>query len=238
VAEAEASSYQGLTDGQPGLEPMTEREWQASDNPERMLAGLPQQPHVRKLRLLVCACLRSPGIWPLLTSRSSRRAVEASERFADGLATTEEMKRVRTSAHIAWASSGPVARARFAAAGLAQDSCWLDAMLQREGVNQLRRFLMVSSLLLPPVLIRDVLGNPFRPVAVARAVITPTVKTLAQAAYDERTLPSGELDAVRLAVLADALEEAGAGGEVVEHLRNEGPHVRGCWAVDALTRRA
>jgi hypothetical protein len=54
----------------------------------------------------------------------------------------------------------------------------------------------------------------------------------------DRILPTGELDPVRLAVLADALEEAGAGGEVVEHLRGPGPHVRGCFVIDALTGRS
>ena len=50
-------------------------------------------------------------------------------------------------------------------------------------------------------------------------------------------LPSGELDPQRLTVLADALEETGAVGEVVQHLREKGPHVRGCFAVDAVLGR-
>src|SRR5205823_6227093 len=58
---------------------------------------------------------------------------------------------------------------------------------------------------------------------------------LAQAAYQERHLPEGTLDPLRLAVLADALEDAGyAEGELVDHLREPGPHVRGCHAVDSL----
>jgi hypothetical protein len=59
------------------------------------------------------------------------------------------------------------------------------------------------------------------------------VLSLAEAAYQERLLPSGELDPQRLAVLADALEEAGAEGDLLAHLRGPGPHVRGCWALDA-----
>ena len=39
----------------------------------------------------------------------------------------------------------------------------------------------------------------------------------------------------RLAVLFDALEEAGCDdAEILNHLRSPGPHVRGCWAVDLL----
>src|SRR5688572_16857480 len=41
-------------------------------------------------------------------------------------------------------------------------------------------------------------------------------------------------DPHRLSVLADALEEAGATGELVAHLRSPGPHVRGCWALDLV----
>jgi hypothetical protein len=65
-----------------------------------------------------------------------------------------------------------------------------------------------------------------------------TVSTLATAAYEERSLPSGELDSLRLAVLADALEESGCqDAEILGHLRSPGPHVRGCFALDLLLRK-
>jgi hypothetical protein len=48
-------------------------------------------------------------------------------------------------------------------------------------------------------------------------------------------LDDGTLDPARLAVLADALEEAGCGSEdQLMHLRRPGPHVRGCWAIDLI----
>jgi hypothetical protein len=87
-------------------------------------------------------------------------------------------------------------------------------------------------------LLRDVFGNPFRPVAFDPALRTPLVVSLATAAYEERLMPSGELALDRLAVLADALEEVGAAEEVVAHLRSDGPHVRGCWAVDLCLDKA
>jgi hypothetical protein len=61
-----------------------------------------------------------------------------------------------------------------------------------------------------------------------------TVVHLAQAAYEERELPRGHLDRHRLAVLADAVEEAGGDAKLVAHLRDLGPHCRGCWSVDLL----
>ena len=61
---------------------------------------------------------------------------------------------------------------------------------------------------------------------------------LAQAAYDQQLLPSGHLNPARLAVLADAVEEAGCDQtDLLAHLRGPGPHVRGCWAVDLLLGR-
>jgi hypothetical protein len=85
---------------------------------------------------------------------------------------------------------------------------------------------------------REVFGNPFR-----RSVIEPgwlswnnsTIPKLAQAAYDERHLPEATLDTACLAILADALEEAGCtNAEILTHCRGQGPHVRGCWAVDLI----
>ena len=49
------------------------------------------------------------------------------------------------------------------------------------------------------------------------------------------TGPAGTLEAGRLALLADALEESSCtNADLLAHLRGEGPHVRGCWAVDLV----
>jgi hypothetical protein len=85
------------------------------------------------------------------------------------------------------------------------------------------------------ILLRCIFGNPFRPLAIDPAWRTPPVLALARSAYEERTLPEGTLDAGRLAVLADALEEAGCDNEeVLAHLRRPGPHVRGCLVIDLV----
>ncbi|HKA54599.1 MAG TPA: hypothetical protein VKJ47_13145, partial [Candidatus Binatia bacterium] len=84
-------------------------------------------------------------------------------------------------------------------------------------------------------LVRDIFGNPFRPASLDPAWRTPAVVSLATAAYEERNLPAGTLDPDRLAVLADALEEAGCdNADLLSHLRGPGPHVRGCWVIDLL----
>jgi biotin carboxyl carrier protein len=84
-------------------------------------------------------------------------------------------------------------------------------------------------------LLRDIVGNPFHTLVFNPAWRTPEVMSIARSGYLERLLPAGLLDIVRLAVLADALEDAGCNDLVLlDHLRGPGPHVRGCWAVDLL----
>jgi hypothetical protein len=85
-------------------------------------------------------------------------------------------------------------------------------------------------------LLRCLCGNPFRPPPCLHPSLLArdggTLEGLAWAAYEQRLLPSGHLDPARLAVLADALEEAGADSALLDHLRGPGPHTRGCWVVD------
>ena len=75
---------------------------------------------------------------------------------------------------------------------------------------------------------RDVLGNPFRPVAFDPAWRTADVVGLARAIYEDRAFD-------RLPVLADALMDAGCTDPaILAHCRGDGPHVRGCWVVDLV----
>src|SRR5262245_24679442 len=78
------------------------------------------------------------------------------------------------------------------------------------------------------VLLRDIFGDPFRPVTVDPIWIAPTVTALARQVYESR-------DFSAMPILADALLDAGCANEdVLEHCRSEGPHVRGCWVVDVV----
>ncbi|OAI53023.1 hypothetical protein AYO44_16370 [Planctomycetaceae bacterium SCGC AG-212-F19] len=77
-------------------------------------------------------------------------------------------------------------------------------------------------------LVRDIFGNPFRPVTIEPAWRTSTVTSLAQGIYDQRAFD-------RLPILADALEDAGcSNANVLNHCRGGGEHVRGCWVVDLV----
>jgi hypothetical protein len=84
--------------------------------------------------------------------------------------------------------------------------------------------------------LRDICGNPFLSVSVKRAWLTPSVLALATAAYSERRPYEGGLDPDRLAVLADALEDAGCtDADLLSHCRQPGEHVRGCSVLDLIS---
>jgi hypothetical protein len=80
-------------------------------------------------------------------------------------------------------------------------------------------------------LLRELYGNPFRPVAPDPAWLVRgdgAAAKVARAIYDERAFE-------RAPILADALEDAGCADEaILSHLRGGGPHCRGCWAVDLV----
>jgi len=78
-------------------------------------------------------------------------------------------------------------------------------------------------------LVRDIFGNPFRPVALDPSWLTSDVVALARGIYADRAFD-------RMPILADALQDAGcANDDVLNHCRDAAQvHVRGCWVVDLL----
>jgi hypothetical protein len=87
-------------------------------------------------------------------------------------------------------------------------------------------------------LLRDVFGPaPFRAVSSDAAWLAwraGTLKELALSAYEDR-LPDGRLDQARLAVLGDALADAGcANDELLAACRSASEKYRGLWVVDLL----
>jgi hypothetical protein len=79
--------------------------------------------------------------------------------------------------------------------------------------------------------LRDIFGNPFRSVTLESSWLTPMVVNVAQAIYDDRGFD-------RLPSLGSALEEAGCKeADILTHCQEPGPHVQGCWVVDAVLGR-
>jgi hypothetical protein len=195
---------------------MTEAEWLASDDASRMLTWVLSQqaaregfarPGDRSLRLLACTCLRS--IWSYLNPQN-RSYVEWQESHPD--VAPKGQREIRGSAwadHLR-AGGGTVIQI----AGVTREG----ALSNGGGIAPAQQ----------AELVREFVGNPFRQVAVAPAWRTADVVRLAADAYANRAFHL-------FPILADALEDAGCtDAAILTHLRAPGPHLRGCWALDAV----
>src|SRR5262249_48911936 len=137
-------------------------------------------------------------IWELITVEQSRKSVEVSERFADGMATSKELERAFISAdRIHDASGGGLGHldaldaARLSAhplvRGLADSTALAAAMaLARANVggDLWSKYNKEKAGQCP--LLRDIFGNPFRSPTFEPAWRTPTALSVAQAMYDSR----------------------------------------------------
>jgi hypothetical protein len=200
----------------------------------------------RKLRLFAVACCRRA--WRHLEDVRSRNAVEVGERYADGLASAEELGRadgeamsaldeictskrydirdVLRKAPFSFPRGAPAAiRWACAAAWTATEDAERAAWTA-EGVANGKELAVGCNLL------RCIFGNPFhqqRPVD--PSILTwnnGTVVKLAQVIYDEHAFD-------RLPIFADALEETECdNADLLNHCRKPGEHARGCWVVDAI----
>ncbi len=228
------------------LEWWTEVGWLASENPYHLLSILRKQ-HVkssRKHRLLAVACCYR--VWERF-SGVGRHTVEIVERYADRQAKFTEMTAARL-------QTWQFARGQRHADILAFEATHRVAEIGLSRV--LHRMLGVAwggpEMVRPTEsygwvwpepstwrqacrtlchLIRDIFRNPFCTTAVDSSWLwwnDRIVPRLAQAIYDEYAFD-------RLPILADALEEAGCtDADILNHCRQPGEHVRGCWVVDLI----
>jgi hypothetical protein len=243
-------------------EAMNEAEWDACDDPDRMLKLVRDRPSERKLRLFACACCRR--VWHLLHP-NSRRAVEVMERYVDGQVgegerdaaegyagvlvrncndrVPAEVRIEGAAAHGVFAALGavlgdealgrrgrrtdPRKLARAGASYAAEHA--REALAREAGAGRSR--VRSEAARAQCALLRDLFGNPFRPVTFDPLWRTAAVDALARGVYEERAFD-------RLPFLADALEEAGCPSEeILSHCRGPGPHVRGCWVIDLIGGR-
>lgn len=221
---------------------MTEADWLQSDDEMLLAYFVAERMSLRKLRLaLVAVCRR---VEHHLVDGRSRHALEVSEAYADGLASDAALAEARSQATAAYKSllthHNTARDARFTAAlsvccavgterDLRMQADMIDIALfaprpPPDSIAPERRAASVAE----ADLVRDVFGNPFRPVVFAPSWRSETVVALAAGIYAERAFD-------RLPVLADALYDAGCeNDDLLNHCRGAGPHVRGCWVVDLV----
>jgi hypothetical protein len=215
---------------------MTEAEWLTTTDPKPMRLWLWCNGSVRKLRLFECASCRV--VWHELKDQRSREAVRIAELYADGMVSEQELDEASTSAgNVCFGLEDPICRSPYAAAAynVALPEGWWGAapafnapsmiLLDALSENQAMRATQVTA-------IRDIFGNPFRPITLDPSWLTSTVLALANGIYSEKAF-------YRMPILADALQDAGCdNNDILNHCRQHGGHVRGCFVVDLLTGRA
>lgn len=216
---------------------------------------IPSEPKARasnrKLRLFACACCGPIG--DLLQDSRGRKALQVAERFADGEVDSQKMNAAWDAAESALdslrANSLPDAllpsldtlravswAARAAAATLEQEAI-VAAIRTSEAVVKVAEEVAAwdgpwaARIWARAALLRDIVGNPFRTISIDPEWLIrndATVRKIAQQIYSDRSF--GDLP-----ILADALIDAGCHDEeVLNHCRQTGGHVRGCWALDLL----
>jgi hypothetical protein len=231
---------------------MTEAEWLACADPEKLITALGRKASKRKRRLFACACCRR--IWPLIADERSRSAVVVAEQFADALVGEDELVSTDTAARKAyWEAAGPtVSGGRHEAAGACrcvvskhageavgtwnyivwakqwQRAAERDTNPEKPDFRATMKEVEDEETPQLASLLREIFGNPFRRIAADSSWLTSTVVALARGIYADRAFD-------RLPILADALQDAGCeNADILTHLRGNDPHVRGCWALDLI----
>lgn len=202
----------------------------------------------RKLRLFACSCCRVEIKW--LEGRG-RRALDVAEQLADREATEEE-RRAAEQIVVQEANKLQIFSDRMRGAmrrRLGKKYYALCAVRYALAVVELHEAVGRSVSMLANIegkfgdpspeegaqwqsvvadKLRDVFGNPFRPVECDTAWQTEAALALARGIYESR-------DFSQMPLLAVALEGAGCdNADILSHCRDPGPHVRGCWVVDLV----
>src|SRR5262245_996761 len=197
---------------------MTEAEWLTGEHPntEMMLKRLGTNASPRKLRLFLVACARRA--LPSGADKEMLEALDVAERFADGLVKRSDLKRTRetlTKSHSARAKRWPLLYAHdvrmvpawhanrdqiVRGASDGAGCCAWSSTRQKSGSSVYMTY-PDRAFAAQAVLLRDVFGNPFRPVRAEPSWLTSDVLALARGIYEERAFD-------RMPILADALQDA------------------------------
>jgi hypothetical protein len=230
---------------------MTETDWLTSTDPEAMLSSLQSRAGERSLRLFACACMRRYRF--LLRDAESRHGVEVAERFAEGMASRDELRNahnripyylpsisaqeaVRSAVFWATADDAYLSACRVATtlriAAIATALSQVEPLNRSDSENRAAFGARQAEENVQAMLLREVFANPFvwRPSldSVVLAWNNGLVRRLAQVIAVNQCW-------AELPILADALLDAGCSDEgLLQHCRQPNDHVRGCWAIDHI----
>lgn len=243
---------------------MTETDWLTTDAPSKLFQFVRTKLPARKLQLLSCACCRLIDRHLTDAQRNLLGVIERyadglEHEFVYRRVTDECGGAVNTALYH-WPADAPddfdpsstreaaVARALQAVVstpaddGLRLTMDWVRAAEARAAGPGMGA--AASQRLNRPIceLFREVVGNPFQP----RTVVGPewvrgggtVVPWMVRVGETARAVAVGiqaERAFDRMPILADALEDDGCSDlDLLAHLRENRPHVRGCWALDLV----
>jgi hypothetical protein len=214
---------------------MTEQEWLACSDPVGMIRDIKDKGSDRKWWLFAAAGYCLPSLH--LPGNMLRYAFEG---FADGLASSEDRKMAR--------EFFAREKERFVCEQDFEEAAWcreVEECIERQQKypRRLRPLATYLALRIDQLedraaqmacygslanFLRDIFGHLFLAAPPGSSLLTANVKGLATAIYSERAFD-------RLPILADALEDAGCdNSDILNHCRQPGEHVRGCWVVDLI----
>jgi hypothetical protein len=220
-----------------------EDKWPTDYHVEEMLQYLGDSASQRKLRYFMVACARR--VLPKSADNEMLIALEVAEKFADQSVSKRELSRVRQALKVRhttrFAKHGPLytdhirsvpawhATREQIVRGAAEGSgCCAWSSTRKSDQYGISMSYPRDELMAQANLVRDIFGNPFRPVTFDPRWRSSNVVGLAQAIYDDKAFE-------RMPILADALMDAGCeDDEIIGHCRGPGPHVRGGWVVDLV----
>jgi hypothetical protein len=216
---------------------MTEDDWlEACADPRAMLDHLDGTASSRDLRLFGCAVARRMGLRPEWIP-----AIEEVERPTPGRATPDKVIAARRELNAVahglafyefdrWVGYLPALVVMGERFGIQEAKAIVNQYAPY--VSELQSAAVAAAVLRPlAYILRDIFGNPFRPVALDPACLSwnhGIVPAIAQRIYDDRTFHN-------LPILAAVLEDFGcADQDILAHCRLVGMHVRGCWVIKLL----
>ena len=190
---------------------MTEAEWLSCTEVGEMSAFLQSRKNccsVRKLRLFACACCRR--VWASITDERSRKAVEYSERYAEGFGKIKELIKYRAEAaakdaELAQNHNNPTFVPLVFSFEAIPERAAIRAAAETARPGRVRQLLEVAASVaqwtamavpdekerfgperrLQCQLFRCIVGNPFHSSPVVSAWLSPTVVSFAQVIYDD-----------------------------------------------------
>lgn len=199
---------------------MTEQEWLKCDDIDMMMAIVGRDDNKRRYYLFSCACCR---LLEYKLPPKRRDVISIIESFADGIATTAQVQKMRDHVHGDMVGNRAYPYAFWHLVNIDMEPWQTAAQVWWhviDGRHDRRPKLAVIQ-----NMFRDIFNPYWQKTSLP---INDTIRNLALTAYtsgDYKIMP----------IISDALEDAGCTDQkVLEHCRDYAYHARGCWVLDEI----